>query len=50
MPPSDQELKKEEEEREKKRKKERAGGGIRTHDLRITNPLRYHCATPAFES
>ena len=24
-----------------------AGGGIRTHDLTITNRLRYHCATPA---
>ena len=25
----------------------RAGGGIRTHDLTITNRLRYPCATPA---
>ncbi len=25
----------------------RAGGGDRTHDLTITNRLRYHCATPA---
>ena len=24
-----------------------AGGGGRTHDLLITNQLRYHCATPA---
>lgn len=25
-----------------------AGGGGRTHDLLITNQLRYHCATPAY--
>ena len=24
-----------------------AGGGSRTHNLRITSALRYHCATPA---
>lgn len=26
-----------------------AAGGIRTHDPRIKSPLRFHCATAAYE-